>query len=109
MVLAALASMAPATAGEVTALPGAAPWQGLPDGGTVVGPPERQAGWPISSGFEFVPGGGNGDQHSGGLFFRTSEGLRIGARGSINPGSGNMSAIFALRLEFCPIERFPVA
>ena len=92
--------MPPAFADEATALPGVAHCQGLPIANTVDGLPERQAGWQNPTGFEFLPGGGDGDSRSGGLFFRTSEGLLIGARGNFIPGSGIMSAVIALRLEF---------
>jgi hypothetical protein len=85
-------------ADELTGLQRVAPWQGLFDGS--VGSPESQAGWHHTMGFEFVSGEANGDQRLGGVFFQTNEGLRIGARGSFDPGSGTMSAIFALKLDF---------
>ena len=95
-----LLSMPPAFADEAKALPGIASLLGLADVNTVDGLPDRWASWQNSPVFEFVPGRGNGNHRSGGLFFRTSEGLLIGARGNFNPGSGDMSAGFAFRLEF---------
>jgi hypothetical protein len=94
------ASMPPAFADEATALPGVAPLPSLPDAKTVVVLPGRSPGWLNSPGLEFASGETGSGLRLGGLFFQASEGLQIGAQGSFNRGFGNLSAVFALRLEF---------
>ena len=100
LAFAVLASTAPAIADEEKGSSGVASWQGLADGGAVVEFPEGQAGWHNFPAIEFSQGEGDAVQRMGGLFFQANRGLHIGARGGFNPGSGNLSAIFALKLDF---------
>ncbi len=98
--LAALVLAGPAIAGEVAAGVPAAPWHRLPtDGGDIFSsryPANFQdlkglgfSSWEVDEGLPWS-----------GLLFYAGDGLRIGALGSLDTGSGNLGAIVALKLDF---------
>jgi hypothetical protein len=98
--LAALVLAGPAIAGEVTAEGPAAPWRRLPADGGEAGFSQNPAGFRGLLGFEFSPREGGAGASWHGVFFRAGGGLRIGAQGSLDSGSGNLRAIVALKFDF---------
>ena len=100
LLLAALAPVAPALAGEVAADAPAAPWQRLPADDGEAGFRHYPAGFRGRTGFELVLREADEGVPWRGLFFRAGGGLRIGAQGSFDAGSGNLRAIVALKLDF---------
>ena len=100
LMLAAFAPVGPAIAGEVTTVVTAVPWHRLPADGGEAGSRDYSAGLWGLQGFEFLPWEVDESMPWRGLFFRAGDGLRIGAQGSFEPGSGNLRAIVALKLDF---------
>jgi hypothetical protein len=98
--LAALAPVGPAIAGEVGVEVPAVAWQRLPTDDGEVGFRRYPAGFRGLTGFELVLREADDGVPWRGLFFRVGGGLRIGAQGSFEPGSGNLRAIIALKLNF---------
>ena len=100
LMLAAPAPVGTANAGEVGADAPPVPWHRLPAD-------DRQAGvGQYLAGFRGLTGLGLASREADdgvpwhGLFLRAGDGLRIGAEGSFNPGSGGLRAIVALKLDF---------
>ena len=100
LAFAALVPVGPAIAGEVTTVVSAVPWHRLPADGGEAGSRDYSAGLWGLQGFEFLPWEAVESMPWRGLFFRAGDGLRIGAQGSFEPGSGNLRAIVALKLDF---------
>ncbi len=100
LVFASLVPVGPAIAGEVTTVVPAVPWHRLPADGGEAGFRQYRAGFQDLAGFEFVLREADESVPWRGLFFRAGDGLRIGAQGSFEPGSGNLRAIVALKLDF---------
>ena len=100
LALAALVPVGSAIAGEVAAGGPAMLWHHLQvdDGGAGVSHYPRD--FRGLMGFEFSPREVGEGVTWRGLFFRAGDGLRIGAQGSFEPGSGNLRAIVALKLDF---------
>jgi len=98
--LAALVPVGPAIAGEVGTGVSPAPWLPLPADDGEAGSRHYPAGFRGSTAFEFVLWEADDGVPWRGLFFRAGDGLRIGAQGSLDPGSGNLRAIVALKLDF---------
>ncbi len=97
---AALVPVGPAIAGEVAVGDPAVLWQHLPEGGRDAGFSQYPADFRDWTGFGFSPWGADGGAPWRGLFFRAGDGLRIGAQGSLDPGSGDLRAVVALKLDF---------
>ncbi len=100
LALAALVPVGPAIAGEVAAEVLAVPWQRLPADGWEDGFRQYPAGFRGLTEFELVLREADDGVPWRGLFFRAGDGLRIGAQGSFEPGSGNLRVIVALKLDF---------
>ena len=100
LVFAALVPVGPAIAGEVGAGGPAVPWYRLPADDGEAGFRQSPTDFQGLAGFEFVLREADEGMSSRGLFFRAGDGLWIGAQGSIDLGSGDLSAIFALKLDF---------
>ena len=100
LVFAALVPVGPALAGEVGAGAPAVPWLGLPADGGEAGVWQSPTEFRGLAGFEFFLREADEGMFSRGLFFRAGDGLRIGAQGSLDLDSGDLSAIFALKLDF---------
>jgi hypothetical protein len=100
LMLAAPVPVGPAGAGEIGAGVSAAPWQGPPAGGGEAGFQPDPAGFPGLAALEFVIRETDEGAPSRGLFFRAGDGLRLGAQGSFDSGSGDLRALIALRLNF---------
>ena len=97
---AALIAAGPAFAGEVAAGAPVAPWRQLTADNGAAGIWQSPVRFRGLAGLELVLRAPDDGAPSRGLFFRAGGGLRIGARGSFDPGSGDLRAIFALRLDF---------
>ena len=100
LVFAALVPAAPAIAGEVGAGVPAVPWHRLPADDGEAGFRQDRAGFRGLTGLGFVLRQADEGVPWPGLFFRAGDGLWIGAQGSFNPGSGDLGAIAALKLDF---------
>ena len=100
LALAALVPAGPAIAGEVGADVPEAPWHRLTADGGEAGFRQYPAGFRGLTGFELVLREADDGVPRRGLFFRVGDRLRIGAQGSFDPGSGNLRAIVALKLDF---------
>ena len=100
LVFAALVPVGPAIAGEVGAGVTAVPWHRLPADDGDAGFSQYPTEFRDLTGFEFSPREGDEGVPRRGLFFRAGDGLRIGAQGSFDPGSGDLHAIVALKLDF---------
>lgn len=102
LLVVALAQGTPVMGGEVTMVgtaPFVTPGQGLlDDGGAMV--LERWSGWRNTTGIELILRAADGGLQPGGLFYQASEGVRVGAWGSLDLGSSQLSAIFTLKLDF---------
>jgi hypothetical protein len=100
LALAALVPVSPAIAGEVAADVPPVPWHHvLPDDGEA-GFLQSPAGFRGLTGLEPVLREADDGVPWRGLFFHAGDGLRIGAQGSFDPGSGNLRAMVALKLDF---------
>ena len=100
LMLAALAPVEPAIAGEVGADVPPVPWhQILPDDGEASFR-QNPDGFQGLTGLELVLREADNGVPWRGLFFRAGDRLRIGAQGSLDSGSGNLRAIIALKLDF---------
>jgi hypothetical protein len=100
LALAALAPVGPAIAGEVGVGVPAVPWHRLPAGDGEAGFQQDPAGFLGLTGLEFVLLEVDEGVPWRSLFFRAGDGLRIGAQGSLDPGSGNLRAMVVLKLNF---------
>ncbi len=100
LVFAALVPVGPATAGEVGAADSAVPWHRLPADDGEAGFRQSPTDFRGLAGFEFVLREADQGSPSRGLFFRAGDGLRIGAQGGIDFGSGDLRAIVTLKLDF---------
>ena len=100
LALAVLVAVGPAMGDEVTAGAPPSPWHRLSPGGSDVGFQPDPAGLRDLPVTPFFLRRAERLLSSRGLFFDAAEGLRIGAQGSFNPGSGNLRAIVCLKLEF---------
>ena len=74
--------------------------QDLTVGGDATVPLTGWANWPAGTGLEFIWGEADGELYPAGLFFRASPGIRIGAQGSFDPGSSELRAVVAFKLDF---------
>jgi len=100
LLLAALAPVGPTIADQVTTDVPAVPWHGLAADTGEAAFPRYPAGLPGATEFEFLLRETGDRLPLRGLFFRTADGLRVGAQGSFDPHSGDLRAIFALQLDF---------
>ena len=98
--LAALVLAGPAIAGEVTTGVPAAPWQRLTADSGDIGPSQYPIDFPGLTGSDFFLRKADDGGLWRGFFFGAGGGLRIGAQGSFDPGSGNLRAMIALKLDF---------
>ncbi len=100
LVLAALAPVGPAIADEVGVDVPPVSWHHILPDDRAAGFRQDPAGsWGLT-GFEFSPWEADEGVPWRGLFFRAGDGLRIGAQAIFEPGSGNLRAIVALKLDF---------
>ncbi len=100
LALAAITPAEPAIAGEVEAGVSAVPWGHASPEGDETGFAQFPAGFQSSQRFGLSLREADESLPSDGLFFRTGDGLRIGGQGSYDPGSGDLRAIVALKLDF---------
>ncbi len=100
LVLAALAPVGPAIAGEAAADVPPVTWHRLPADDGEAGFRRSPAGSRGLTGLEFVLREADEGVPWRGFFFRAGDGLQIGAQGSLDPGSGNLRAIVVLKLDF---------
>ena len=74
--------------------------QDLAVGGDATAPLTGWANRRAGTGLEFVWGEADDGLYPAGLFYRASPGFRIGAQGSFDPGSSDLRAVVAFKLDF---------